>query len=183
MYDWQVYCSICGAPIDSGTGQKWFDDAMLLTSVHKTESGTEIDAYFPSRPIKDGPYPFDLGHDPPDSQRNLLRLSARSEDGSNIFFLSESGEKVFALRLQFDQHPGGPRHGAPLYVPVHRLCLQLADNFISSTKTSLILAGIPDDGLTSAINLWEILHRRLPSYCQSRTTITGHTVRVRPGNR
>ena len=165
MSDWQIYCSVCGAPINSGTGlPKWLDDTMLLTSAHKTEYGMEIDAYFPSRPLKYGPYPFNLGHNPPDiSQRSFLRLSAHSKDGTRVFDLLDSGEQVFALWLRFVPHPGGPRHGAPIYIPVHRLCLQIADKFIESTKTSLILAGTPDNGLISTMNLWEILHRRLPS--------------------
>ena len=55
-------------------------------------------------------------------------------------------------------------HGAPLFLPVHPLCLQLADRFIDSMETSLLMAQvIPPDGITSVKNLWEVRHRRLPA--------------------
>ena len=146
---------------------------MLLSTARKTQHGTEIDTYFPPWPPRFGPYAFDLGPDQPDeSQRSVLRLSARSKDGTNSFSLLESGEHVFASQLVFDwQKPGPPPHGVPLYLAVHRLCLQLADRFIESTKASLILAEVPNDGITSILNLWRVLHRRLPGGTAGTSTL------------
>ena len=50
-----------------------------------------------------------------------------------------------------------------MYLATHRLCLQLADKFIESTKSSLALAGVPSDSIISIRNLWEVLYRRLPA--------------------
>lgn len=58
--------------------------------------------------------------------------------------------------------PGTPNHGAPLYLPVHRLCLELADRFIESLTTSLHSSQVMKSaGITSPMHLWEVLHRRL----------------------
>ena len=57
--------------------------------------------------------------------------------------------------------PSPPAHGVPLYLVAHRLCLQLADRFIDSTNSSLALVGAPNDSITSTMNLWEVLCRRL----------------------
>lgn len=91
----------------------------------------------------------------------MLRLDARSH-GTASFVLLASGERVDAMRVALQLKKPTPDHGAPLYLPVHPLCLQLADRFVDSVETSLLMAQIiPPDGITSVKNLWEVLHRRL----------------------
>ncbi|MCJ1329976.1 hypothetical protein MMC10_006657 [Thelotrema lepadinum] len=163
----QIYCAICGGPVIGDCYgcedyTKWLQDAVLLTTAHRTEQGTEeLDAYW-APDVLSGQYPFDLGPNPPEeSQRSVLRLDAVSSDGSTSFVTTESGKQVEAMRV--DLSPLSPilDHGGLLYLPVHRSCLQLADQFIASTKSSPFMTGTPQDGITSIMNLWETLYRRL----------------------
>ena len=144
----------------------WLKDAIVLTTAHKKEDGTELDAYWAPRPFPSGSQPFDLGPNPPDeSQRCVLRLDAVSSEGSTSFIISESVERVKVMLVDLPQRSRD--HGGPLYLPVHRSCLGLADRFFISTKTSLSMTGIPPNGVTSVLNLWEILYRRLPASIHS----------------
>lgn len=120
----------------------------------------ELDGYWPPSPRI--AYSFHLGPDPPEEgQRSVLRLEARSH-GTRSFALLESDEHVDVMCVAIQLRKPTPNHGAPLYLPVHRLCLQLADRFIDSIESSSLMAQvIPLDGITSVKNLWEVLHRRL----------------------
>lgn len=91
----------------------------------------------------------------------MLRLDSRSHETAP-FVLLASGEHVDAMRVALQQKKPKPDHGAPLYLPVHPLCLQLADRFVDSVETSMLKAQIiPLDGITSVKNMWEVLHCRL----------------------
>lgn len=140
--------------------KEWLTNAILLTTGHRTKDGMKLDEYWPPSPRT--AYPFHLGPDPPEEgQRSVLRLDARSR-GTASFALLESGERVDVMRVAILPRKPAPDHGAPLYLPVHCLCLQLADRLIDSVETSLLMTQvIPLDGITSDKNLWEVLHRRL----------------------
>lgn len=120
----------------------------------------ELDEYWPTSPRT--AYSFHLGPKPAEEgERSVLRLEVRS-DGTPSFVLLESGEHVDALCAAIQPRKPTPDHGTPLYLPVHCLCIQLADRFIDSMEKSLLMAQvIPLDGITSVKNFWEVLHRRL----------------------
>lgn len=122
----------------------------------------ELDEYSPPSPRT--AYSFSLGHHPPEEdQRSVLRLKASSDETSS-FTILKSGERVEVMCVAIQRRTPSRDHGAPLFLPVHPLCLQLADRFIDSMETSLLMAQvIPPDGITSVKNLWEVLHRRLPA--------------------
>ena len=149
----------------------WLKDAILLTTAHKTDQGTELDAYWAPWPPRVGEHPFDLGPTPPEeSQRFVLRQDAVSSEGSTSFVVSGTGECVNVMVVDLSPLLPSPDHGGSLHLPVHRSCLQLADRFVVSTKTSLAMAIVPPNGVTSILNLWEILYRRLPGSVNGRRT-------------
>lgn len=121
----------------------------------------ELDEYWPPSPRT--AYSFSLGYHPPEEdQRSVLRFKACSDETSS-FNILKSGEHVKVMYVDVELRTPSPDHGAPLFLPIHPLCLQLADRFIDSMETSLLMAQvIPPDGITSVKNLWEALHRRLP---------------------
>lgn len=158
--------------MSSNTDHDWLTHAILLTTGHTTEGGVELDEYWPPSPRTE--YSFNLGpHPPEEDQRSVLRLEARSDDTTS-FYILKSGEHVKVMCGAIQLRNPSPDHGAPLFLPVHPLCLQLADRFIDSMETSLLMAQvIPPDGITSVKNLWEVLHRRLPgtSFCVSTSVL------------
>ena len=90
----------------------------------------ELDEYWPPSPRT--AYPFSLGpHPPEEDQRSVLRLEARSDETSS-FNILKSGEHVKVMCVAIQLRKPSPDHGAPLFLPVHPLCLQLADRFIDS---------------------------------------------------
>ena len=140
---------------------EWLKDAVLLTTGHETEHGIELDEYWPPLRIKTK-YPYNLGPTPPEEGlRSVLRFDASTKEGTNSFVLSDSGECVDVMCVKGHPRPG-PDHGASLYLPLHRLCMQVADNFIDSVPVSLIMTHVvTSDGITSTKNLWEVLSHRL----------------------
>lgn len=60
-------------------------------------------------------------------------------------------------------HPD-PSYGAPLYLPVHRSCLDLVTVFLSSSAATSVYIGVerPEGSVTSLKQLWEVLYRRVP---------------------
>ena len=141
--------------------EAWLADAVLLTTGHQTEHGIVLDEYWPPRPAKTK-YPFHLGpHPPEESQRSVLRFDADTKEGTALFTLSESGERVYVMCVKGLMKPGLD-HGGALYLPFHRLCLCVADRFIDSVPSSLIMAHtVTSDGITSVKSLWEVLFHRL----------------------
>lgn len=133
----------------------------------------ELDEFW--QPSPRTAYPFHLGPDPPkEVQRSVLRIDPRSH-GTASFVLLASGEHVDTIRVAIQQKKPKPHHGAPLCLPVHPLCLQLADRFVDIVETSLLKAQIiPLDGITSIKNLWEVLH------CRLRGTVDGVSAWVLP---
>jgi hypothetical protein len=135
-----------------------------MTSAHKGIKEVELDKYWPE-PGEPTSYAYTLDPNHPSrTERIILRLKATtSSDGTNPFTLLETGEKVNALIV--DMYPFGPgiNDGGPLYIPAHRLCLEVADHFVNSqdptAQKSRLRAG---DKVTSTIEMWELLYRRIP---------------------
>lgn len=133
-------------------------NAVLLTTAHETENGLEIDAYWPrSFSNPESLYTFYLGPNPPKKTR-VLQLDACARGGDR-FDIVGSGERVSAMIVDIEPKPGGIDHGKPLYLPVHGICLQLAECFIDSMKRTSHTPS--DDRITSIKKLWEVLYRRL----------------------
>lgn len=158
----QTYCFICGAPMLEGISWrgfcaiadfkssnalvgratrgdhiKWLTFAILLTNGHTTERGVELDKHCPPSPRTW--YSFHLELYPPEGQRSVYRLEARSHRNLSSGVL-EWGKPVDTTR-------GNPAKetyplGVPLFVLVHFLCLQLADRFINSLETLLHMAQV-----------------------------------------
>ncbi|KAF3770049.1 hypothetical protein M406DRAFT_325523 [Cryphonectria parasitica EP155] len=183
----QIYCAVCGAPmlsnglVENGS-KKWLNESVLLTTAKRAEhdEGVTIDEYCP--PGLHSTYHFVLGPKPsPDEQRTVLQLEAEADDTGRFLILdtttapSVSGKLLAAMCVEIDKPkppPGPPEHGAPLYLPVHRACLELANRFISSTETSLLSGQtVAPDGITSIRQLWEVLYRRLPWTLHGRTWV------------
>jgi hypothetical protein len=133
-----------------------------LTTAHKTEDGVELDAYWPQDAYPRSLYAFHLGRNPPEeAQRSVLRLNAHAH-GTSQFDLLGSGERVNAMCVEIERKTPTIDHGGPLYLPVHSLCLQLADRFIDSMGTSVNTSQVlPGGRITSIKQLWEVLYRRL----------------------
>ncbi|KAF2243545.1 hypothetical protein BU26DRAFT_609563 [Trematosphaeria pertusa] len=163
----QIYCCICGAPtIDPGywtpdwPRKKWLTDIILLTSAHVTREQTEeLDEYYRARP-RARPfveYAPSLGPAaPPDSPQRCVRLEATHKDYG--LFTLPSGEEVVPLYVEYRPLRQAER-GSPLYLPVHRACLTVADRYIESA--ALAPAPMPDS-ITSTRQLWKVLYRRMP---------------------
>ena len=136
----------------------WLTNVMSLTTGHETTNGFELDEYWPPSPCTT--CSFHLGPDPPDEgQRSVLPLDAHSHGTS--FFLLESGKPVDVMGVAILPQNPKPDHGALLYFPAHGFCLQVSHRFVESVEKSLVMAQlIPHDGITSAKNFWEVLHRR-----------------------
>lgn len=133
-----------------------------MTTAHKTENGVELDAYWPWNAYPRSLYAFHLGPNPPkEAQRSVLRLDAHAH-GTSQFDILGSGERVNAMCVKIERKTPAIDHGGPLYLPVHKLCLQLADCFIDSMGTSMHMSQVLlNDRITSIKQLWEVLYRRL----------------------
>jgi len=141
---------------------EWLTNAILLTTAHETESSVELDAYWPREVYPRSSYAFHLGPNPPEEpQRSVLRLDAHAYD-TYQFDLLGSGKRVDVMCVEIDQKTPAITHGGALYLPVHSLCVQLADRFIDSMGTSIHTSQVlPSDRIHSIKQLWEVLYRRL----------------------
>lgn len=140
--------------------KKWLTDIILLTSAHVTREQTEeLDEYYRARP-RARPfveYAPSLGPAaPPDSPQRCVRLEATHKDYG--LFTLPSGEEVVPLYVEYRPLRQAER-GSPLYLPVHRACLTVADRYIESA--ALAPAPMPDS-ITSTRQLWKVLYRRMP---------------------
>lgn len=142
------------------------------------DTGIELDDYIPScddispvpnyclRPESD----LLGGHQNISEVQIVLRLDAYSEDGLARFHLRECEKDVVVHQVNstLGEKPGPPRGGSPLYIPVHGLCLKIADRFIDAKKH----ISRPSSGQIRSIeDLWEVLYRRVPGNWHSHTCI------------
>ncbi|KIN00562.1 hypothetical protein OIDMADRAFT_145999 [Oidiodendron maius Zn] len=173
----EVYCAICGTPIyTSGSVDSrkiWLNKVILLTSAHESENGIELelDLYYPRTNHPRSLWSYHLGPHPPDeAQRRVLRLDTDVDNDiceKPYFKLAGSGKKVRALSVHLACHPlpPGGTQGGPIYLPVHRHCLHIADCFIQSVDASMHTSSEEYHGkITSIRQLWEVLYRRLEGY-------------------
>ena len=129
-----------------------------MTTAHKVAEGVELDKYWQDN--REGAYAYYLGRNPPaDTDRNVLRLDAHADDGT-VFEIRATGDRV--IPMEVDLQPNS-RGSGPLYMPMHRSCLTVADHFIGSmaltTQSSQSQDGIR---ITSIKQLWEVIYRRVP---------------------
>ncbi|KAJ2994822.1 hypothetical protein NUW58_g1448 [Xylaria curta] len=122
-----------------------------MTTGHREDGGVELDTYSP-HPSQ---YAYGLGpNSAEDSKGNVLEFDANYDD-HNRFEVPELGKPVEAFSV--------PLGGGPLYLPIHKLCYQLAERFIRSKAESRDISLVPSkDEIFSTEQLWEILYRRLP---------------------
>ncbi|KAI0965056.1 hypothetical protein F4678DRAFT_454043 [Xylaria arbuscula] len=152
----QVYCSICGAPFLEASqcnneSDTWLSHGTVLTTGHRTNDGIQLDTYLP----QPGQYACALGSESADGiQSHVLQLEA-SYDDCNRFPVPGLGTAVEAFSV--------PPEGGPLYLPLHKLCYQLAERFIDSRAEFQDITGVnPGDEISSIKQLWEVLYRRMP---------------------
>ncbi|KAH8678383.1 hypothetical protein BX600DRAFT_507334 [Xylariales sp. PMI_506] len=142
--------------------EKWLTHAILLTTVHDTESGPELDAYWPRQPW--GAYGFYLGPEPPaDTCRRVLQLDAQCDD-HNQFKVSGSPQAIEAFYVELDHSSPRVTQGGALYLVTHRACLQLAHRFIDGREEVQDTFNMrPEDEISCIKQLWEVLYRRMPA--------------------
>lgn len=106
---------------------------------------------------------YTLGPNPlPGANGKLLQIDVRTDDGS-VFTSLESGEQLESMTVDITSK-SRYTHGARLFLPVHRLCLHLADHFVGSADTpSSSSEGMDKLRITSIMQLWEVLYRRRDS--------------------
>ncbi|KAG9949048.1 hypothetical protein KCU85_g4492, partial [Aureobasidium melanogenum] len=153
-------CHICGGPF-LGDDDSWLGEAILLSTGHRTQDGIDIDVFWPCKLDQNG---FCLAeHSSEQANRVLLRLDAEYDNDHRTFVLSKWDETV---RTSFPFGPsGGHFMGGSLLIPVHKACLQLADHFISIASISTSDATeTTSDRITSELQLWEVLCRRLDKF-------------------
>lgn len=129
----------------------------MLSTGHRTQNGIEIDEYQSRHHTQNG---FRLGeHVPEQAARVLLRLDSQYDADKRTFGLLERDEEVRPNVLNWSaSRPGGDS----LYLPVHKACLQLADHFIYTA--SVPMADTTSSRITSELQLWEVLCRRLDQW-------------------
>jgi hypothetical protein len=128
-----------------------------------------LDIYYPQTSPFCSLWSYHLGLDPPDeAQRRVLRLDAdvEEDDYSKFYFkLAGSGKEVSAMTVEANRQPLQRGQGGPIYLPVHRPCLHIADYFVQSIDTSMHT--FPEEyygKITSIRQLWEVLYRRLEGH-------------------
>ena len=122
----------------------------------------EVDKYWAPSPRDRSAYAFHLKSSPAEeAARTVLRIDARPLGGADFNPLEFRGI-VKAMCVQVHPSPFN-RHGGHLYMPVHKLCLHIAERFIESRTA--IERTTPESlhckSITSLRTLWEVLHRRL----------------------
>ncbi|KAH0351019.1 hypothetical protein KCU81_g2389, partial [Aureobasidium melanogenum] len=156
----QIYCNICGGPF-LGSEHTWLGEAIILSTGHRTRNGTEIDdEYHPRHHLEAG---FWLGeHLLGQANRVLLRFNSKYDPDTRNFYLLERKETVSPNVLI--ESASRPRGGS-LYLPVHKACLELAEKFIHAASTLERAATDTTSGkITSELQLWEVLCRRLDQF-------------------
>jgi hypothetical protein len=119
--------------------------------------------YYPKTNNPRSLWSYHLGLNPPEeAQRRVLRLDAYAQEHS-YYKLVGSSEVVsgMSVKLERPKPPPGTQ-GGPIYLPVHRHCLHIADCFVDSIETSIHTLPKEYSGkITSIRQLWEVLYRRL----------------------
>jgi hypothetical protein len=145
--------------------REWLAKTVLLTTVHEAGSQILLDKYWRSTEVRfEGP--FTLGPDPPqDAARTVIQLAAEYDE-DRTFRLAQ-GQTVAPLCVKA-AHPLRTGYNGPLYLPVHRACLEIAARFIHHSNTSRREADTTGStSLTSVHRLWELLYLRLPGIADS----------------
>lgn len=155
----QIYCDICGGPF-LGDDNTWLGEAIMLSTGHRTQHGIEIDEYYRRHHTENG---FWLGEHPPEqADRVLLRLDSSYDPDSRTFCPLEWNEEVRPNVLDYS---AGRFGGGSLYLPVHKVCLQLADHSIyTASVLERATAATTSSRITSELQLWEVLCRRLDQF-------------------
>jgi hypothetical protein len=92
----------------------------------------------------------------------VLRVNAWTR-GTSRFIIDETGKEIYVFRVDVrrGKTPSESR-GGDLYLPVHEVCLEIADRFIEfRAEDSRKNATSQLDGISSIKQLWEVLYRRL----------------------
>ncbi|KAI9692687.1 MAG: hypothetical protein M1820_009437 [Bogoriella megaspora] len=138
---------------------------MLLTTGRVVNGSNKLDEYYHA--LGTETYCCSLRQDPSDQgERELIRLAA-DEDEYGHFCHTEAGKRSRVFCINVDPEPAGPfrprTRSAPLYFPVHTACMHIADHFIRSIELSIFNPLVlHPDGVTSHLQLWEVLCRRFP---------------------
>ncbi|KAI9708921.1 MAG: hypothetical protein M1820_003615 [Bogoriella megaspora] len=168
----QVYCAICGAPIfETGNlrsdPKEWLTRSILFTVGYEhNKDSLEVAGFQES----ETPNTYSFCESKSSDQgaaRVVVRLNARSR-GTEFFDLVDSGKQVNALRVEPWPRLPGKELPAPLYLPIHQLCLELADHYVDSVTRSLHTEqNMTSGSIDSIMQLWEVLYRRLPGVVHS----------------
>lgn len=97
----------------------------------------KLDEYLP--PSLCIAYSFGLGHYLLEKdQKSVLQLKT-SLDETSSFTILKSGKCVEVICVVIQQKIPNQDHNAPFFLPIYPLCLQLANQFINSIETSLLM--------------------------------------------
>ncbi|KAF2109996.1 hypothetical protein BDV96DRAFT_651557 [Lophiotrema nucula] len=159
----QIFCCICGAPtIDPGhwaagghVRKKWLTEVVLLTTAQSTADGLVPDLYHPSQPLLVGsPLMLDSGKPSP-----VFCLTVEHTDGDTFYL--HSGGKTRPLSVDATRLNPDAWQGAPLYLPIHIACCEIALTFIEHGRSE----ANPDPcAISSMSHLWDVYYRRMPMW-------------------
>lgn len=146
-----------GRPPEDRETANWLADLVLLTTVYEEEDGGHIrlDKYWPCEFRSGGS--FGLGPNAaPDGARTVVQFAAKYN--LNGTFRVAQGQTVTSLCIT----PKPFEQCGPIYLPVHRACLEIAARFIHTSQLSQRDTGTSDASfIISVLQLWELLYCRL----------------------
>lgn len=155
----QIYCHICGGPFLENN-ETWLGQAIVLSTGHQTQDAIEIDDHWPFGLDQNG---YHLGeHESEEADRVLLRFDSTYDCDKGTFCLAKWNEEIKpSIPDALFSHP----RGGSLYLPVHNVCLQLADRFVDTISTMESAEMDTVSGkITSELQLWKVLCRRLDQF-------------------
>lgn len=155
----QIYCHICGGPFLENNGT-WLGQAVMLSTGQQTQDGIEIDDFWPLALDQNG---YNVSqHASEEAGRLLLRFDSVYDcDQGTFLFLKWDEEVKPSIPDYLSSHP----RGGSLYLPVHNVCLQLADRFIDTVSTmESAVMDTTSRRITSKLQLWEVLCRRVDQF-------------------
>ncbi|KAK6003999.1 hypothetical protein QM012_008849 [Aureobasidium pullulans] len=173
----QIYCHLCGGPFLENDNT-WLGQVVMLSTGHQTQNGIEIDDFWPFALDQNG-YHVNQ-HASKDADRVLLRLHSAYNCEKGTFCLLGWDEEV---RPSISDHLSSHHRGGSLYLPVHNVCLQLADRFINTASTvERDFRNTTSGRITSELQLWEVLYPRVDQFgCKSMTN-EPHNFFLPPGS-
>ena len=140
--------------------RQWLYDSILMTTVHDTDNGPELDMY-QTQSLSSG-YPLLLGPSPPDdSKRHVLRLNTRHVS-RGYWKILDSGETIEPFTLMGEEDSPGIVEEGALYLIIHDRCIQLVERFIEKSVDQNTFHIHPEDEISSIKQLWQVMHRRMP---------------------